>query len=560
MALLRVVRGLNPGQVFVLSSESVILGRNPSCDIVLDVGAVSRQHARIFRRGDDFYIEDLNSRNKTYLNDRTVEAPTKLAENDRVRICDMEFVFHLGPPIAGSNYGHDETVANAVLMDEERPGSTSTIMSRVDISSGTSGLRITVKPEVKLKALLEITQKLARAVSLNEVLPKVLDSLFSIFVQADRGFIVLRDPKTGRLIPKAVKQRRESHDAPIRISRTILNGVIGSKEAILSADAATDSRFDMAESIVDFHIHSMMCAPLVSSGGEVLGAIQIDTTDQRQRFNQEDLEVLASVACQAAIAVENAQLHEIALQQAEIRRDLANAQRLQQGFLPAAPPGLPGYRFFDFYDPARELGGDYFAYVQLPQERLAVVVADVSGKGFSASLLVARLSAETPQLLLTEPTAAAALARLNDVFCESRWEDRFVTMVVVVLDPSAQQIEIASAGHLPVLRCALGGRLEIIGEQVTGLPLGVVPGAEYQSQTFPFDPGHTVVLYTDGIVEAMNAQRDLYGMERLESLLKRTEPDPRVLGEQIINDVRNFVGDHPQSDDMCLVCVGREGE
>lgn len=560
MALLRVVRGLNPGQVFILSSESVILGRNPTCDIVLDVGAVSRQHARIFRRGDEFYIEDLNSRNKTYLNDRAVESPTALSENDRVRICDMEFVFHFGPPIADSNRAHDETMPNAVLMDEERPGTTSTIMSRVDISSGTAGLRIAVKPEVKLKALLEITQKLARAVSLNEVLPKVLDSLFSIFVQADRGFIVLRDPKSGRLIPKAVKQRRESHDAPIRISRTILNGVIGSKEAILSADAATDSRFDMAESIVDFHIHSMMCAPLVSSDGEVLGAIQIDTRDQRQRFTQEDLEVLASVACQAAIAVENAQLHEIALQQAEIRRELANAQRLQQGFLPAAPPGLPGYRFFDYYDPARELGGDYFAYVSLPEGRLAVVVADVSGKGFSASLLVARLSAETPQLLLTEPTPADAVRRLNDVFCESRWEDRFVTMVVAVLDPAREQIEIASAGHLPVLLCERGGRLEIVGEEVTGLPLGVVPGAQYQSQLVPFVPGQTLVLYTDGIVEAMNAQRDLYGLERLESLLKRTHPDPAILGEQIINDVRNFVGNHPQSDDMCLVCVGRESQ
>jgi len=226
---------------------------------------------------------------------------------------------------------------------------------------------------------------------------------------------------------------------------------MASREAVLSADAATDSRFDMAQSIVDFQIHSMMCAPLVSSEGRVLGVIQIDTTDQRQRFGQDDLEVLASVACQAAIAVENAQLHEIAVQEASLRRELAVAHRVQQGFLPSAPPQLDDYEFFDFYEPAKELGGDYFDYIPLPGGRLAIVLADVSGKGVSASLLMAKLSSEARYCLVSEATPAAAVSRLNGIFCGSRWEDRFVTLVLTVLDPARHEVCLVNAGHMPPL-------------------------------------------------------------------------------------------------------------
>jgi hypothetical protein len=310
MAVLRAVRGQNPGQVFPLETEVCVLGRHPECDIVLEVGAVSRQHARILKINGDFYLEDMNSRNGTFLNDHRLEGRRKLSENDQVRICDVVLVFQQEPaesPAPAASY--DETLAGAMVFDDERPTASSTIMSKLDISAGSSGLRIAVNPEAKLKALLEISRSLGRVVSMGEVMPKLLDSLFAIFIQADRGFVVLRDPTTGRIIPKAVKHRRVDSDEPIRISRTILNGVMASKEAILSADAATDSRFDMAESIVDFQIHSMMCAPLVNSEGKVLGAIQIDTLDQRHRFTRDDLDVLASVACQAAIAVENAQLH-----------------------------------------------------------------------------------------------------------------------------------------------------------------------------------------------------------------------------------------------------------
>jgi len=443
------------------------------------------------------------------------------------------------------------------LVDDEPSSDSSAIVSKLNVPSDSIGLGLKGNTEAKLKALLEISRQLGQALGLAEVLPKILDSLFAIFPQADRGFIVLRDPATGRLVPKAVKHRRLEDAETARISRTIVDNVMEGKEAVLSADAAADTRFDMAESIVDFHIRSMMCAPLVNRDGDALGVIQIDTTSPRARFRQEDRDELASVASQAAIAVENAQLHETALRDQSLRRELAVAHEVQRGFLPSAAPRIPEYEFFEFYEPANQLGGDYYDYIELPGGRLAVVVADVSGKGISASLLMAKLSAETRYCLASEPSPSQALGRLNRAFCQSVWEDRFVTMVAAVLDPRRHEVTLVNAGHLPPLWRRGPGAVEAVGQSEARLPLGVDYEVDYVPLVLPLKPGESIVLYTDGITEAMNAQDELYGSKRLLALLSSEENDVGRLGRRALDDVKRFVGVRTQSDDMCLCCFGR---
>lgn len=562
MAVLRALQGLNPGQLFPLEGASVVLGRHPACDIVLESASVSRQHARILSVEGDFYLEDLHSRNGTFLNGKPVSQRQLLGENDEVGICDLSFIFHLGPPelsITPPPARRSDSATDALMVDDDEESSreSSAVMSKLNISSGPTGLRLEVNTEAKLKALLEISQHLGRALELAEVLPKLLDSLFAIFLQADRGFIVLRDPQTSRLVPKAIKYRRREDTQTVRISRTIVNSVMANKEAILSADAATDARFDMAESIVDFHIRSMMCAPLVDRDGNSLGVIQLDTLDPRNRFRQDDLDLLVSVACQAAFAVENAQLHESAMRDQAIKRELAMAHEVQRGFLPSAAPRISEYDFFEFYEPANQLGGDYYDYVELPGGRLAVVVADVSGKGISASLLMAKLSAETRFCLASEPSPAAAIGRLNRAFCDSGWEDRFVTMVIAVLDPKQHLVTIVNAGHLPPLLRRGPGAVEPLADAESRLPLGIDRDVEYAECVQLLAPGESIVLYTDGITEAMNAKDELYGSKRLLSLLGCDVDSARLLGRRLLDEVKRFVGARPQSDDMCLTCFGR---
>ena len=465
-----------------LEGASVILGRHPACDIVLESASVSRQHARILNADGTFYLEDLHSRNGTFWNGLPVNQRQLLGENDEIGICDLAFAFHLSPPELNSTPTVRQSGATAQCMmvdDEVTPADESSVMSKLNLPAGASGWRLELNTEAKLKALIEISRNLGQALGLVEVLPKLLDSLFAIFLQADRGFIVLRDPQTKRLVPKAIKYRRREDTQTVRISRTIVNNVMASKEALLSADAATDVRFDMAESIVDFHIRSMMCAPLVSRDGESMGVIQLDTLDPRNRFKQDDLDVLVSVACQAAFAVENAQLHETAMRDQAIRRELAVAHEVQRGFLPSMAPRIPEYDFFEFYESANQLGGDYYDYIDLPGGRLAVVVADVSGKGISASLLMAKLSAETRYCLASESSEAEAVGRINRAFCQTGWEDRFVTMVLAVLDPKRHNVTIVNAGHLPPLLRRGPGLVEPVGESVSQLPVGVDETVDY---------------------------------------------------------------------------------
>jgi len=557
MAFLEVVQGTTPGQRFQLSGDSMVMGRHPDCDIVIEVGAVSRQHAKITRSGNEFQIEDLQSRNGTLVNGRLIQSPTSLVEGDKVRICDWTLAFHQHEPTSEpkSTFQPPASESLPLLIEDGAAPEPATIMSKMDVAGSWSVNRLSANPETKLRAMLEITHGLNRTTSVDALWPKLLDSLFKIFLQADRAFIVLQND--GRLVPKAVKHRRVNQEEQARLSKTIVQQALTTKQAILSADAASDARFEMAQSIADFRIRSMMCVPLIDSEDRVWGVIQVDTLDQRQRFTQDDLDVLVGVANQAAFSLENTHLHEMALRQQALQRDLDLAHKVQQGLLPAEAPQVKGYHFFDYYLAANAVGGDYYDYVQMGNGRLGIVLADVSGKGISAALLMARLSSEVRYALVSEKTCAAAVRRVNHNFCQAGWEDRFVTFVLAMLDTTKHEVTIVNAGHMAPLLRQPDGTVREIGEEISGVPLGVMDEYPYEEMTLPVPPGSFVTLFTDGISEAMNVANELYGLERLRQRLAATQTNVAAIGRHILDDVRKFVGTRPQSDDMCLACFGR---
>ncbi|MDG2207130.1 MAG: SpoIIE family protein phosphatase [Pirellulales bacterium] len=557
--------GPDMGQKYEIDQATMVMGRHPDCEIHINAGAVSRHHAQITAADGKFYIEDLQSRNGTFVNDERIDGRQLLRHADSLRICDVgfrfedhDFVKKQTAAARDTGFAIDPGSSQSVVIDDDREApSGSKVMTKIEVSD-TARMRLDTNPITKLKAVLEITRSLSKSLSLDEVLPKVVDSLFTIFPQADRGFIVLKEGDDGRLVPKAVKFRRPDDDDEIRISRTIVDEVMRSKEAVLSADAATDSRFQMSQSIADFRIRSMMCAPLLDSEGNPLGVIQIDTLNQTTRFQDDDLEVLGGVAAPAGLAVENAQLHEDKLKQQALQRDLQMARRVQLGFLPSAPPEISGYHFFDYYDSAYEVGGDYHDYIELPDGRLAIIVADVSGKGISAALLTAKLSAEMRFCLATETDPAAAVTKLNVVFNQGGWEDRFVTMLLMVLEPVSGKVTLVNAGHMPPLVRLGDQSVEMPGSEKAGLPIGVTEEFEYEPYPITLSPGDSLAAFTDGFSEAMNAEEELYGVEQLEARFADPLTSISDLGEHILEDVKRHVAGHPQSDDMCLVCVGRD--
>ncbi len=565
MFYLQAINGPQAGKRYELKGDKCILGRHPDCQIWIEVGAVSRNHCQIVREGNRFFLEDLGSRNGTFVNDEPtkVEGRRLLKLGDELRVCEVSFKFggdaSAGVPVPGTDSVPkmvDGAGLGAFITDDETHQPSSTIMSKLDVSSSSrGGVHVTASAEVKLAALLEITQSLNRALSLDEVLPQVLKALFKIFVYADRGFIVLQTPD-GKLVPRWVRVRREDVNDTLRISRTIIRHVMESKEAILSADAASDERFEMSQSIADFRIRSMMCTPLMDNDGNAFGALQIDTLDQRHRFTKEDLELLDSAASQAAIAINNAQMHEAALRQRELQRDMQVAQEVQHGFLPEKRPELAGYEFFDYYQPADQIGGDYYDYLPLPDGRLAVVVADVVGHGVAAALLMAKLSAEVRFSLFSEPSPAAAVTRLNERISALSIQ-RFVTLILVVLDPREHRATIVNAGHMAPLHRRVDGKIDEPGDSIAGLPLGITESLGYEQCDIEIGKGETLTLYTDGINESLDAQGAFYTIDRLREHARRPSQPVERLGQAIIDDVRRFLGKAPQNDDMCLVCLGR---
>jgi pSer/pThr/pTyr-binding forkhead associated (FHA) protein len=500
MAFLELVKGYAPGIRFELEGERATIGRSAECEVAIDVPAVSRRHAAISIENGRFYIEDLQSRNGTFLNDQRILQRSPLHDGDQVLICDQEFRFHDKHRDAPLDVLSSlESSSNAEIVDDTVDGSKASVMATLDVTSGSASWGLSAKPEVKLAALIEISTSLAQTFSVSDILPKLLDSLFKIFTQADRGFVVMRPKPDGPLVPVAVKTRRPGDEEKLRISRTIVEEAMKSRKAILSADAASDERFSMAQSIADFSIRSMICAPMMGTEGTPLGVIQIDTLNQKARFTDQDLEVLVSVASQAAVAIDNAKMHEQVVAQRALQRDLELARRMQRTLLPSKPPNVPGYFFFDYYQAARQVGGDYYDYVPLPGGRHAVIVGDVAGKGVPAALLMARLSADVRFSLASEEDPAKAVQQINEGFAHHDWQDRFVTMIAAVLNPKTNELTMVNAGHMAPLLRRRGGAVEEIGEDAAGLPLG----------------------------------------------------------KHILDDVRKFANGYDQSDDMCLVCFGR---
>ena len=554
MAYLKAKNGPLAGQRLELIEDSTVLGRSPECDIQVEDYAVSRKHAVLHLQDNQFLVEDLKSRNKTYLNDIALDdGKHQLRNGDKIGICDV--VFHFYQDFGDSLDDSSMASGLSVLFGDNEPVGGSTIMSKLDVHSSGGQVQLTASPQVTLNALIEITQSLGKALALDEVLPTVLDSLFKIFVQADRAFIGLLD-EHGTLVPRWSKARRDDSDETIRISRTIVNHVMDLRQAVLSADAASDQQFDASQSIADFHIRSMMCAPLFATDGSVLGVLQVDTVERNKQFKQEDLEVLASLASQAGIAIDNAKLHEDALKQQQLHRELELANEVQKGFLPNGRPDIEGYEFYDYYKPANQIGGDYFDYLQLTDGRLAIIVADVVGHGVAAALLMAKLSAEARYSLAAEDNAADALKLLNDRMSGLSL-DRFVTLVLIVLDPVTHEVTVVNAGHMAPLHRTADGNIIEEGEDISGIPVGIMEGMDYEQFTFKLEPNESVVMYTDGITEAPNAQDELYGDDRVLDLVKQTSGSAEEAGTTLLNDVLAFMGDTEQFDDMCIVAVKR---
>lgn len=542
-----------------LSRDETVIGRHPECNIQIDSNMVSRKHARVFRDGGRFLVEDLGSGNGTTVNGVRIFNATPLVHDDRIKLGPilLRFVDAAVAPGAELRVGRTERSGlaqpfNLDLSDDASPAITGTLGG----DSGRFGV-LDVQPSVKLRGILEISATLAGTVDLDALPQKILDTLFSIFPHADRGAMLVKDAASGQMIPRAIKHRRPGSDESVKLSRTILDQVLKGKQGILSADAASDERFKASESVANFTIRSMMCVPLLGLDGEPVGVIDLDTQNPLKQFKKDDLDLLMAVAGQAALSYENARLVVSHTEKQKQDSEMQIAAGVQRALLPEHLPQVPGYEFSASYESAQAVGGDYYDCLLLEGDRVGLAFGDVAGKGVPASLVMSRLSSVVQCTMELVADAGDAAARINRHMCSHAVEGRFVTFTLAIIDLKTHEMSLVIAGHMsPMIRRA-DGSIEEFPEEAIGMPLGVVEGMSFDVLKRTLQPGETVVIYTDGVSEAMNPAGDLYGLSRLRETITKSPPQPARLAQAILADVKRHAAGRAQNDDITLMVFGR---
>ena len=551
-ASLHIIKGTSPGERVPLDKDKIVLGRNPDCDVVIPVTSVSREHAHIVRVGGKFFVEDLESRNGTFVNNQQIDGRTPLKNADRIRICDFVAAYEEAP----------RKPLPAALQDdaEEEADDGGTPNVEATLAHDTGMLLLGAHPADKLRALLEISDNLSRTLELDRLLPRIADSLFQLFKQADRCFVILAE-EGGKLLPKVTRTRREQAEETARFSRSIVRQCLDTRKLFLSNNADNDQRI-LSQSVVDFRIRSVMCAPLLAADGSAFGVIQLDTQDRSKKFGEDDLKLLLGVAQQASAALQNAKLYRDAHLRAQLESELQLAHEVQRGFLPRKMPEVPGYEFFAHYEPAQDVGGDYYGFVPLGPKRLALSLGDVAGKGVAAALLMAKLSSDVRYCLLSEPDLPRAVAALNDLVCQGAGQmQRFITLAAALLDTEEHTATLVNAGHMgPLLYRADAHTLqEAMPLSSSGFPMGIAEGQTFATHRLPLAPGDSLLFYSDGVTDADNLRNESFGLKGVREALKGVgDGGARALVERIVRAVKlHGTGKPTQKDDITLVCVGR---
>jgi sigma-B regulation protein RsbU (phosphoserine phosphatase) len=338
------------------------------------------------------------------------------------------------------------------------------------------------------------------------------------------------------------------------VSRSILTRAItrGERSIINNVVAGATG---VTESMIENRICSAMCVPITWQD-QALGAIYGDRLTTGQEYVEQDVNFLAGLAAQIGAALKTSQLVREAQTHRQLENELTVARQIQEGLFPHALPGREDLEVVAFNNPGRSVSGDYYDVIQLDDDRIGTIIADVSGKGVAAAMLMANLQAAVRVMLADGDDLIQIVQRLNRLIYDNTNGTKFITALLGVVDTADRIIRYANAGHYPPYHVLADGRVETLPEEA-GLPLGVKPDTVYPLVEVPLgDQASSLFLFTDGMTESLNHEDEFFGLGRIEDLLKR---NARTSAAELISRCRRtiaeFVGHAPQSDDVTLMAI-----
>ncbi len=414
-------------------------------------------------------------------------------------------------------------------------------------------------PPDRLAVLYRVSQTFNSTLELDDVLARVMDEVIAV-MHAERGFLMLRNAQ-GQLefqVARGLDQRTIA--APeFQISRGLVDRVAAEGQPRLTSDAQSDAWLGARASVAGLGLRSILCVPLQLKG-VTTGVIYVDNRLQVGIFNADDLDLLSTIAATAATAIENARLYKVAVEKGRLEQELDDARTVQSSLIPAATPHFPGWEFAAAWQPAHVVGGDYYDFITVTAPdlvaRQGVVIADVSDKGMGAALFMAVARSVVRASALTAGSPAQCIAQANRLICADAPNGMFVTMCYVLLD-STGALRYVNAGHnVPLIyQARTAGFAELVR---TGIALGVDEASEYKVRSAHLDANDFLVLYTDGVTDATNAQEQEFGEDNLRRILyENRDGSAKDIIAAIEQALRAFVGAAPQFDDMTITVAKR---
>lgn len=515
-----------------LSGSSQTIGRDATCDIPIDDPSTSRRHARFYLTAEGFMVEDLGSKNGTLVNDSPCSNQL-LKDGDEILVGSVAVLF--------SESGvHTST---SVVIEDDAPTEHATKYA--------SSKKRLLLSQRRLEMIYELSERLTTLQSLDRLVEDALAICFET-LHFERGAVGIWRMNQRTLDWPVVRNLRGA-GGELTISRTLLNRALEHGER--ATFTASGPSVDPTVSIVQHGIRSAMCVPLTHKD-QILGVIYGDRLSTSQPYTQEDVDFLAGIAQLTCIGLVNARLLEEQRQMVRIKHDLDLARSIQNGLLPKDLPNREVIHVAALNEPGQRVSGDYYDVIERPDGRLWCVIADVSGEGIAAALLMANLQAAVRVTIDEFDDPGQLLARWNRLICRNTEPSKFITCLCALLDPASRELRFASAGHFPPMLLYSDGVDELpVGE--AAFPLGMTPDAEFRTQVGT--PRTTPVLaftYTDGVIEAMNAEAKPFGRDRLlEVLREHREVNPSGLIKQVRKAVTQFVGGAEPSDDITMLAA-----
>lgn len=412
----------------------------------------------------------------------------------------------------------------------------------------------------RLALLYHLSQAFNSSLDLDEVLNRVMDEVI-VVTRAERGFVMLHEADgLSFRVARGIDQTTIS-DPAFQISRSVIERVASEGQPVLTSDAQTDVRFNMRQSVMILGLRSILCVPLKIKD-KILGALYVDNRMQAGIFFESDLELLNAIAASAAIAIENARLYRLAVEKGRLERELQVARQVQASLLPHSVPQAPGWEFVARWLPARQVAGDYYDFIPVTAAHqagahLGLVIADVTDKGMPAALFMALTRSTVRASVDRAASPAEGIRHANQLICADATTGMFVTLFYSLLNPASHEMTYVNAGHNPPLLYRARSN-EVVRLGRTGMALGVDENAAFSEERLHLERGDFILLYTDGVIDALNPAGQAFGMEQLQRLVKENcQVTAAELMTTLEDAVAAFTGSATPFDDITVVIAKR---